>query len=429
MWRKLDELKQTLSGFVEQRESLLLVVSSADLEVPYVLKTLEGIDDTSPSDLFLTFAEPFTRAPEYAAAIMKHLRGQMAVARAKGEGEPFPPLPAICDDEAAPPPARLRAAVDHVAALVPARGGHKVVWGLLPLHVADQEGYARIVGQFVPWRGPEPWMRGLRVVARDDRERPFLSPALRKNKAPGVLLYEMDMSPEALNDALVKGAGDRSLAPADRMQALIQLAGLDVAYRRYPEALDKYRRLYDFYAEHHAPAMQAVALQGVGDVTRRQGDRKGAKLRYQQGLTLAMQTQALPVMLHLTYAIGDVSLELGDDRDAEGFFGLAEKLAGKLMNPYVKAQALEQQGIARTRLGDAAGALVAWRGADALCKAFSYHERRRSVLERLIGAYQAAYMNEERHACEVELRAVKQAIKDRAQAAHDQPHPARADAT
>ena len=50
MWRKLDELRETLGGFVEQRDNLLLVVSCADAELAYVIKTLEGIDDSAPSD-------------------------------------------------------------------------------------------------------------------------------------------------------------------------------------------------------------------------------------------------------------------------------------------------------------------------------------------------------------------------------------------
>lgn len=418
MWRTLEELKQTLSSFVEQRESLLLVVSCADPEMVYLLKTLKGLDEGSSSDLFLIFAEPFTDAAAYAAAIMTNLRAQLEAVQASGAAEwkDIPPFPALCDDDGASLHARLRAAIDHVSSLVPAQGGHRMVWAFLPLQIEGREGYARLVGELVPTKGPEPWMRGLRVILRDDRANPFALPALRRSKAPGVLLYEIDMSPAALNDALVKDAGDRSRPLGERMQALLQLAWLDIAYQRYGEALAKYRRVYDFYAQHRAPAMQAMALQGVGDVLRRQGDRKGAKLRYQQGLTLAMQTQALPVTLHLTYAIGEVSLDLGDDREAEGFFGLADRIAGKAMNPFVKAQALEQQGVARARLGDPGGALEAWLGADALGKTFADHDRRRSVLPRLIDAYKTAFMSEQRRACEAELKDVKQALaaRDRA---------------
>ncbi|WP_437927503.1 hypothetical protein WMF37_52230 [Sorangium sp. So ce291] len=427
MWRKLDELKATLGEFVEQRENLLLVVSCADPEMSYVLKTLEGMDDTAPSDIYLVFGEAFTDAAQYASAIMKNLRLQMEIVKAPraAEGEaPLPPLPEVCDDAEAPPTARLRAAIDHASSLLPAQGGHRVIWGFLPLQVADREGYARLVGEFVPARGPEPWMRGLRVIARDDRDAPFLFPPLRRSKAPGVLLYELDMSPAALNDALVKEAGDRSSPVGDRMQALLQLAGLDYAYRRYPQALEKYGALYRYYAAHDAPVMQAVILQGVGDVLRQMGDVKEARVKYHQGLALVMHSQALPILLNLTYAIGDVGLELKDYRDAEGFFGLAAQIAAKLMNPFVKADALEKQGIARHRTGDATGAVLVWKEAAALSKTFAYHERHRSVLESLIAAYRGMYMEDERRACEAELKNAAQAVKADAREAHE--HPLRA---
>jgi tetratricopeptide (TPR) repeat protein len=421
MWRKLEELKATLADFVDQRESLLLVVSTTDAEMVYVLKSLEGMDDTSASDLFLIFAEPFTKGPAYASAIVKNLRAQMDVAKAElgaREEAPLAPLPAVCDDEGAPPNTRLRAAIDHVSSLVPAAGGHRVVWGFLPGKVTDQEGYARLVGEFIPWKGPELWMRGLRVLARDDRARPFLLPALLKNKAPGVLRYELDMSPSALNDAWVKEAADRRLPEGERMQALMQLAGLDYAYRRYPEAIEKYTVLYSYYAEHKVPTMQAIALQGVGDTLHRMDDRKRAKEKYLQGLSLAMPTGALPILLNLTTALGDVSLELRDYHDAAGFFSLSEQIATKLLNPFAKADGLEKLGVARYALGDTTGAVLAWRGAATLCQTFDYHERHRSALERLIAAYKAMNMDAERRAAEAELKTVVQALKAAAKAEH-----------
>jgi tetratricopeptide (TPR) repeat protein len=415
MQRKLEEMRDTLSGFVDQRDNLLLVVSGTDAEVPYTLKTLEGLDDVAPSDLFLLFAEPFTGAPRYASQVVQSLHTQMKLAEvdlAKRQQEPWPPLPSLCDDDDAPPHDRIRAAIDHIASLLPAEEDHRLVVGLLPFHIADQEGYARLVGELIPWDGPMLWMKGLRIVARDDSASPFLIPILRKKKAPGVLLYEPDLRPEALNDALVKGAADPSLPVVERMQILAQLAGLDYAHQRYAGAIEKYKILYNYYAESESPAMQAVTLQGVGDVLRRIGKLEEAKEKYQQGLALALEAEALPVLLNLTFAAGDVSLELNEHEQAEGFFGLSQALAGKLLNPFAKADALEQQGIARDRARDGAGAIVVWSDASTLCETFSYHERRRSVLERLIAAYRDAGMSSERHACEEGLRATLHAMKE-----------------
>jgi tetratricopeptide (TPR) repeat protein len=287
-----------------------------------------------------------------------------------------------------------------------------LIWGLLPGHIDDREGYARLVVEFVPWNGPEPWMKGLRIVARDDRDRPFVRPGLRKRRAPGVLLYEPDLGTAALTDALARDAADRSLPVAERMEALAQLAALDHAHRRYPQAIEKYGVLYNYYGEHNIPAMQAVVLHGVGDVLRQKGDLTGARDKYQQGIALLSEPSALPILLNLTAAAGDVSLELKDFATAEGFFDIAQQIAGKLLNAFAKGDVLEKQGIARDKGGDHAGAIQVWKDASTLCETFGYDERRCAVLERLITAYERVAFTAERRACEAELEAVHKAMKE-----------------
>jgi tetratricopeptide (TPR) repeat protein len=421
MRSKFQELQDTLSGFVDQNDNLLLVINTTDLEMAYLLKALEGMDDASASDLFLVFGEPFTDGPAYATAIMRNLRAQMEVARAglieRGE-EPLTPLPALCDDEAASPAVRLRAAIDHAASWLPAGGGHRMVWGFLPMRIDDPNGLALVVREFILWRGPEPWMKGLRVMARDDRAHPCLFPGLRTHKAPGVLLYDLDLSPTALNDGLVREAADRSAPVADRMQALLQLAGIDFAYQRYREAIQKYKVLNNYYAAHKAPVMQAVVLQGVGDALRQMQEHALAKEIYHRSLALVMHTQALPVLLNLTFAIGDVSLVLEDYRDAEGFMGLAAQIADKMGNPFVQADALEKQGMARDRRRDLAGAVLVWQEAAALSKTCAYPERQQSVLQRLIRAYKTLGQRDARRACEAELQVARRANDAAASTAH-----------
>lgn len=361
MRRKLDELNGILRGLVQGREHLLLIVSGTDIEMTYALKALEGLEQGSPSDLYLIFPEPLPTAPQYVSSMIRKLRAQaehaQAARAARGE-PPWPPLPALCDDEGAPPHQRLREAIGYVCSLMPPDGDHRVVWGLLPVQLEDREGYARLVAALIPWNGPEPWMKGLRFIARDDRARPFLLPGLRARRAPGVLLYQPDLTTPALTDALARDAADRSLPVAERMEALTQLAALDCAHRRYPQAIEKYGALYAYYAEHRAPAMQAVVLHGVGDALRRTGDLRGAKVKYQQGLAHALEAEALPIILNLAFAVGDVSLELHEYAEAEGFLDLAQRIAGKLLNVPARAECLEKQAMARQKAGDHAGAAL-----------------------------------------------------------------------
>ena len=127
-------------------------------------------------------------------------------------------------------------------------------------------------------------------------------------------------------------------------------------------------------------------------------------MTYHRGLALVMHSQALPVLLNLTFAIGDVSLEIDEPRDAEGFMGLAAQIADKMGNPFVQADALEKQGLARDCRGDLAGAVLVWQAAAALSKTCAYPERQQSVLARLIRAYKTLGQGDLRRACEAALR-------------------------
>jgi tetratricopeptide (TPR) repeat protein len=253
-------------------------------------------------------------------------------------------------------------------------------------------------------------MRGLRILLRDDRETPFVAPVLREHRTWGVLLYEPDLSTAALTDSLAQEAADPAVPAPERMTATLQLAALDYAYSRFDEALEKYGALYTYYEEHQVPAMQAMCLDGVGRVLQRMGRLAEAKARYQQGLALLEGTQALPAVLNLAAAAGEVSLALSELEDAEGYFDVAERVAAALMNPYAKADAMEHLGEVRLRLRGPADAQRTWTDAATLCRATEYWARLATVLERQRASYAKAQMDQARLACEEELALVRQAL-------------------
>src|SRR5690606_13601364 len=123
--------------------------------------------------------------------------------------------------------------------------------------------------------------------------------SLREREVDHALTFEIDLSTPALTDQLTKDASDPSLPLPERMSALLQLAALDYSYRRYPDALDKYGVLFQFYAKQNLPSMQAVCLLGVGDTLCAAGHPEPAKERLQQGIALAMADVALPELRNL----------------------------------------------------------------------------------------------------------------------------------
>ncbi|ATB42599.1 hypothetical protein CYFUS_008078 [Cystobacter fuscus] len=409
MQRKLQELQATLRNFVDQRDSLILVVSARDDEMAWVFKTLQGLDEEMDADLFLVCDPEAGPVAQYVTAVNAGVAAQLEMAntaRAAKGGPRWAPLPTRCQDMRLPPHTRLQAAMIHVRSLIPIEADHRLVWCLLPPTLKDRSGYAELVSQLLPVDGYEPWMRSLRIIVRDDRSEPFLGPLLHRLRAPGVLVYEVDLSTAALTDGLARDAVDESRPVAQRMQALLQVAALDYSHRRYPQALEKYGLLHDYYAEHDAKAMQALCLQGAGDVLRQLGQAEKARERYQQGLALAIQTQALPVLLNLSMAAGEVCLELKKYPDAEGYFDITDRVAAKALNAHAKADALEKLGLAREYQSDTAGALRAWNDTAMLCRSVGYLDRLRSALERMARLYENAGMRQQRQQCLAELRAL-----------------------
>ncbi|WP_434391126.1 hypothetical protein [Melittangium boletus] len=407
MQRKLQELQETLRDFVNQRDFLILVVSARDDEMAWVLRTLQGLDEEMDADLFLVCHQEAGPVAQYLTAVNADIAARLELANTAREakGEPrWAPLPARSQDTRLPPHQRLQASMTHFSSLLPAQEDHRLVWCLLPPKLKDRTGYAELVRQLLPIQGYEPWMRSLRIIVRDDRAEPLLGPMLLKIRAPGALRYEVDLSTAALIDGLARDAVDESRPVAQRMQALLQLAALDYAHRRFPQALEKYGLLYDYYAEHGAKEMQALCLQGAGDVLRQLGKPLQARERYQQGLALAIQTKVLPVLLNLGMAAGDVSLELKHYPDAEGYFDITDRVAAKALNVHAKADALEKLGIAREGQANTAGALRAWNDTATLCRSVGYPERLRSALERMARLYENAGMRQERQQCLAELR-------------------------
>ena len=325
---------------------------------------------------------------------------------------------------ALPAARRLRAGIVHAASLVPGGIEHRLVFCLLPQAIENPNAYAEALSGILPSQKvvatEAAWPR-VRLIVRDDGGRPQLIEMMRRLKNPEVLIYEPDLSPPALMDAMAHDVADPGLPEPQRMQMLTELASLDYAYGRLEEASAKYEILYDYYRRHQVPTMQAFVLQGIGDVLRWVGRLPLAKERYAQGLTLAITTKGLPLMMGLAYAVGDVSLALQQFQAAEDHLQIARKIAVSLHNRPVEADALEKIGDARVALKRPAEAMGAWRDAAAACRIAGYRERLVTVLERMARMYASARMQAEQQTCEGELAAVRAGAPLKAPAASAAP--------
>ena len=413
MQSKIKELQKALEGFIQQSRRSVLVISLEETELIYVLKLIETLDQQDKANVYGSFPQPVDKGSSaYVDDIVKALGSQLDGANTVrvGEGQPsWPPMPAVCTDGRMPATQRLRASILHARSLIPSDPDNRLVFCLLPQQMGAVESYVDAVSSLLPSASapPDPAWAGVRLILRDDKKKPTLIPQLRRQKNPHVLVYEPDLSPAAMMDAMAREAADPTLSEAERMQVLGQLAAVDFSYGRLEEAAAKYAVLYDYYTRGKAPAMQALVLQGVGDILRRSGNLPLARERYGQGLTHALETQSLPLMLSLSYNVGETSLLLKNWADADGHLDIAQTIAGKMLNQQLQADAMEKMGIARIeqkRFGDA---VAIWNRAAEVCRGCNHRARLCSILERLSAVYAAGRRYTEQRACDGELAAVR----------------------
>lgn len=393
MHRQFRALEQTLREFIEQPDYPALVLAAADPDVVMPAKILESIDRQSDAVVVLSFPFDCTSAGGYLDQVVQQLALQAEAANADARAEerrPWPEQPLSARDPRAPPAERLRCLVEWAASIV--EGDAPIVWALLPSTISDHAGWQQLGAAVLPVRGVEPWMERHRFVVRDLHDSPLLIPELRSLAIRDVLVMELDFSPEQALDALVRQTKDTSRPVSERMDALFQLSAVDVAHARLPDAVDKYAVLFGYYDEQGDAPRKALCLAGAGDAHLRGNDPGTALVRYRQALALAGPTENLALMLPPLVGAGTAAMQLGDWKEAEGYWLMANQVAGKLFNPWAKCDALEQIGEARWQQGNYAGAVEAWTSGKQLAAQYGHLERRRSILDRMIVAYSAAHL-------------------------------------
>lgn len=406
----LDEFRETLLGFVDQVDQPVLVLTCFDEEVTLVAKTLDTVDGESESDVFLFHVAPVAGGPAgYVDGLLRTVSQYLQEAnddRLDAGLEPLAPLPRGCFDSAVSPYERAQFLLQHVDRWLPPGDGHRFVLALVPEAIPDRDAHARILGSLVPFQDNAGWPRRLRLVVRDDRASPFAVSALRNAGITGPYLYTTRLTVNDFADATAAEAADPMLPPARRMNALLQCANFDLAFGRHEAALEKFGVLYTYYETHHVRELQVAVLYGVGDVMGRLDRYDAAQEWFVRGLEVATEARSLPLILQMSVALADLAFERGAFAQAEVGYALGAEAAQKQLNLPLHADLLEKCGLARSKLGNLAGAVQAWSDAAVGARELGYDARLLTVLERLRDASARAGHRDVAARYEGELREV-----------------------
>jgi tetratricopeptide (TPR) repeat protein len=406
--RLVDGLRGTVEAFVEQRDDLLLLLGCSDDDAAIAAKVVSDAEQANGTDVFLLFTDDFVLADPYVAVLAERVAEEhRAACAALGEEgrEPLPPPPIALFDEALPPAQRLYAGMAYARSLLPAGGGHRLVWAMCPQRIADRRAWLELAGTFAPRGGVEPWMRGLRLVVRDLPDTAAF--ALGLTALPRIRTVAADFGPAALQQALQEEADDDAQPLDARVRAHLMLTAIHAAHGRTEQAVAGYYDLLGRYQEANDLPMQAFVINALGDLWRRGGDLETAQQWYECAAVPAAEA-ADPVQLAtVTRSLGSLALERGDPATAEQYYAQLDRLAGHMLAVELKVEALQQRGRCLEAMGQPDEALARWEDAATLARATGEAPvGHRAVLEELRRGYEARGAYGRLAAVEAELAAL-----------------------
>ena len=398
MRQLVEGFQARVAGFITQREDLVLVVRCSEPDTVAVAKVLEGLDESSGSELYWTVTDAFLDATSYADSCVQAFATRheaLRLAMEQKETAPPPALPQdVGDPNALPPVERLRALIVFSRSLLPTLSGTGVVWSLLPFQVADRRAYAEFMTALWEHEFPFPWCHHVRIIVRDPTEGPVLEPFA--TAAARVSITSLDLSPDTIRTALEEQAGNEAVPLGERVNACLLLAGIDFSHGRYDRAIQQYDVVHRYAAVMQNPTLAVVALNGVADVLRTLGQEDQAALLLHTSLAPASLAPFPPVPL-----LQDIYQKLAAHYTARDQFAEAEiflqgsaNFAYVMRDPPQRLKALKSLGEVQYRQGKVDAALENWFAGAVVAGKLEMATEHEGFMGYLRGHY--AQTNEER---------------------------------
>lgn len=392
MRRRIEALADRVEEFVSEDAHDALVIRGEGEASGGVSAALEIVEARGSIDLFLRFFEPFTDTRSFCALAVSRIETFLAEVK-------LAPLAEACRDAAVVPVERLARALLHLAREVRTLGDVRVALFACPASVADRDAFLEtVLPLFRASRRSDP---PLRIAALEPSPSGALREALRLAAIP-TLETAIDLSPEGIRDGLAEDAMDPTADPRVRAGAAMAVAMGDAAAGRHGEALAALSTLADHHHARGEAPERALAFVVAGLVLARSGELDEGRRRVAQGIAIAVEAKAVPVVLSGAMGAGSLAMKASDPEDAERHFDLAARLYARVGLASGVAQALIERGAAQVALERWAEARAAWICAAEAAKRARDTSLERRALEPIVELYRRARMPNER--AEIEAR-------------------------
>jgi tetratricopeptide (TPR) repeat protein len=381
MRRIMQEIQTVIRTFARGAQGRMMLVCCEPENSPLFLKSIDAVEQEPDSpDVFLSFGQDFTTEPEFIAKALNILAGQRQKLAEELKKESRPPLP---DYPEAPdsPRGRFLQAMRYTRKIVPA--GSNVVWAVYPLQVADPNAYLA----FCDWLQQairQPGLAGTRIIARDGEKVTLLRPSMEK--LPGVTIYEPQLDLASIEKKIKAQAEDPATPVEEQAQLHMTLAGMDVANRRFEQALQRNLELANYFNATGQKYLESITLCNIGDILYLKRNYPEAQRWYERAAWMSAQLESEPMVMYQSIDLGNALLMQGKAEEALERYRVAEQLArARTVIPY-QVQALERIADAQAHAGRRDEAQATLRSAIELCDQTKYEDGKRvtaSAMERL----------------------------------------------
>jgi len=390
MQRLVDGIKQRFTDFVVNSDHLAMILTATTEDSMPLTSMLESVEADQGADFFWTFPDNYENDVSYAEAIVKAFSSKhqaVSLSLDKEGMKPWPEIPAVVKSDSTPPSVRLRELAAFSRRLLPVENGGVCVWTFYPLEIADSGAYAELMKSVIAHDFPYPWCHHLRFIIREAPEEPLLSGQL--NGAPRVEVFAPDLSREAIDQSIEEEYQDESLPLDQRMSALLMSAGNDLAFERWPSALDKYALLLQYHGSMNNTVMGAVVLNNMGTVYERMGDPANAEKAYETAMRLSAsgEHQSHQVMLNNVLSQAEMREDQQRWEEAEGYWDSAQQLAIVTRNGPLRIKALRHRGICERQQEKLQAAETSLLGSTTLAAKLEDSDQCKQGLEHLRDLY------------------------------------------
>lgn len=404
----VQEVVETLKNFISHGEQSVMLIEAATDEAPLLLKCFDIVEqDELVPDIFLMHGDEFQDTRRFVETVIERQREQIEGVNEelekRGE-EKIAEIPPVLFERNAPSVERLAALFRHLRLIV--QPERQIIWVFYPLADIEREDF--YMNLF------EPMAR--KIIAGDFGNSKLIirdtpSNNLKQNlncdekEVLEIFCYRPELDFPSVIKKIEERAKDPNAPPEEKMQSLLLTAGMDVAEKRYDDALVKNEQALVFYRQKKLKQNESVVQSNMGDIFYVQGKYPEAQENYEKAIMISVEEKSQPMVLYQSINLGNALFMQEKYDEAFIYYDSAEKLADVNKVFTQRIQALQMMGDTRRKQKELEEAIEIYNKAADLCRENKFALGLKGVLERLCEVYAEQRDKEKYDECKAELEA------------------------